>query len=284
MISLSSALACEIKLPQSLLVIGEGLSNLATFQNKNCDDKIIQDLHATLATLEGKIPSSELVQFLKQKGHENITFVNNSIGIQQLKSLVRSNIHLPSGTKVKTTKAINSANLIALAPGDQVEVNCQACSFHNEQALNILILGFDGSKTPLTALAQFSRVIKAYRILNSVPSFSEITNFDILKEEYVESIPYTDLITDLGSLKFFKTNKPLKVGDLLRRSDLNAISLVKAGLKTEVIIESQVVRIKTHGISRSNGTIGELVEVFHPQKNKKYQGKVIDINKVLVEL
>jgi flagella basal body P-ring formation protein FlgA len=92
------------------------------------------------------------------------------------------------------------------------------------------------------------------------------------------------LISDIETLAFYKTNKPLKAGEILKTADLNAINLVKAGLKTEVVLENQMIRIKTQGISRSNGTIGELVEVYHPQKNKKYQGRVVDINKVLVEL
>ena len=85
-------------------------------------------------------------------------------------------------------------------------------------------------------------------------------------------------------LKFYKLNKPLRPGELLRQSDLNPINLVKAGSKTEVIIENELIKLKTYGISRNNGGVGEFVEVFHPQKNKKYQGKVIDLNKVLVEL
>ena len=127
-------------------------------------------------------------------------------------------------------------------------------------------------------------MVKAYRLTSPLASFSSLNDSDILKEEYIESIPHTDIITDMESLKFYKTNKPIKAGEILKASDLNAINLVRAGLKTDVVLENQMVRIKTQGISRSNGTIGELVEVYHPQKNKKYLGKVIDINKVLVEL
>jgi flagella basal body P-ring formation protein FlgA len=97
-------------------------------------------------------------------------------------------------------------------------------------------------------------------------------------------VPYTDLVTDAETLRFFKSNKPLRAGELLRASDLNAQNLVRAGMRTEVILENEMVRIKTSGISRSSGGFGETVEVFHQQKNKKYQGKVIDNNKVLVEL
>ena len=134
------------------------------------------------------------------------------------------------------------------------------------------------------ASADFKKMVKAFRLTSALPSFSSVNDTNILKEEYVETIPHTDLITDVEMLKFYKTNKPLKAGEILKKSDLNAVNLVRAGLKTDVVLENQMVRIKTSGISRGNGTIGELVEVYHPQKNKKYLGKVIDINKVLVEL
>ena len=127
-------------------------------------------------------------------------------------------------------------------------------------------------------------MVKAFRVTQPLPSFSDIKDKNVVKEEYVEAIPHTDLITDFESLKFFKTNKPLRTGELIKRSDLNAVNLVKAGLKTEVILENSAIRIKTDGISRNSGSIGEMVEVYHAQKNKKYLGKVIDVNKVLVEL
>jgi flagella basal body P-ring formation protein FlgA len=126
-------------------------------------------------------------------------------------------------------------------------------------------------------------MVRAYRVISFHPAFSQITETS-LKEEYIESIPHTDLVTNLETLKFFKINKPLNTGDFLRQSDLNALSLVKAGVKTEVIIENELLKLKTSGISRSNGILGEFVEVYHPEKKKKYYGKVIDINKVHVDL
>lgn len=284
LLAFTSSFACEVKIPSHLLVLGDGVPNLKLIQAKDCSEKTIQDLYTTIIGLEGKIRTQELANLVSQKDNTPILFKNESTNIIQLSSLIRNQLQLPLGTRIKSTRSPYTANVLPIAPGDQVEVSCSSCNFHQEQSINVSINGFDGSRTPMTVSATFSRLVKAYRIISPVQSFSEVSNFEGLKEEYVESVPYTDLITDLSSLKFFKTNKPLRVGDLLRKNDLNPISLVKAGLKTEVIIESQVVRIKTHGISRSNGTIGELVEVFHPQKNKKYQGKVIDINKVLVEL
>jgi flagella basal body P-ring formation protein FlgA len=179
---------------------------------------------------------------------------------------------------------VNTSGILALNAGDSVEVNCHSCLYGMQQPLTIQILEFDGSRKSFFATADFKKMVKAYRLLSALPSFSSLDNQALLKEEFIESIPHTDLITDLETLKFYKTNKPLRTGDIIKRSDLNAINLVRAGLKTDVVLENQMIRIKTQGISRSNGAIGETVEVFHQQKNKKYQGRVIDINKVLVEL
>jgi flagella basal body P-ring formation protein FlgA len=86
------------------------------------------------------------------------------------------------------------------------------------------------------------------------------------------------------TLKFFKTNKPIKPGEILKKSDLNGSLLVKAGSNTEVIIENQLLKLKTTGISRNSGIYGDQVEVLNIQKNKKYVGKIIDINKIQVEI
>jgi flagella basal body P-ring formation protein FlgA len=126
-------------------------------------------------------------------------------------------------------------------------------------------------------------MVKAFRVTAHLPAFSEIP-VSSLKQELIEAIPHTDLFSNPEKLKFFKLNKPIRSGEILRQSDLSALSIVKAGMKTEVIIENTLVKLKTTGICRSNGALGDYVEVFHPQKNKKYLGKVIDINKVLVEL
>ena len=278
-----SALACEVYLPYQMVVFNEEPGGKSIYQMKNCDAKVSEDLHQIVTGLEGRVASFQLKEMLTARGH-NVEVNPQSILIQQFKTIVREQLLLPPGVQVKSTRAINMAGAIALPAGDKMEVTCQSCLFGSQQPLNVSILGFDGSKQSMMVTADFKKMVKAYRLISPLPSFSSVGDENILKEEYIESIPHTDLITELDTLKFYKTNKPLRAGELLKKSDLNAVNLVKAGLKTDVVLENQMIRIKTSGISRGNGTIGELVEVYHPQKNKKYQGKVIDINKVLVEL
>jgi hypothetical protein len=276
------SIACEVHLPQNLVILGESADFSQVIQHTGCSDENIRSVNETLGSVEGKITSFQFVEILKSKNHD-VVIQPNMIQVQHLKHLVREQLLIPPGVQLRSSEAVNSPNYLAVAPGDRIDIQCIGCLFGSQQPLNVNVIGFDGSNRSLTVKADFKKMVRAYRVLSFHPAFSEIQSSS-LKEEYIESIPHTDLITNLETLKFFKSNKPMKAGELLRQSDLNALSLVRAGVKTEVIIENDLVKLKTSGISRSNGTLGEFVEVFHPQKNKKYLGKVIDINKVLVEL
>jgi hypothetical protein len=276
------ALACEVHLPHHLLILDESADVTQSFAHTGCSSDTVSEISSTLTSMEGKITSFQLSEMLTARGIE-ANIQPQRIEVNQVKNLLREQLLLPSGVQLKSSKVINGPSFVALSPGDRIEVTCSGCMFSSQQPININVNGFDGTGRTLTVLADFKKMVKAYKIIGFTPAFSEIKP-DQLKEEYVESIPHTDLLTDLDKLHFFRTNKPLKAGQHLKHADLNPVNLVRAGLRTEVIIENSLVRLKTTGISRSNGTFGQLVEVFHPEKNKKYQGKVIDINKVQVEL
>lgn len=279
----TAAFACEMTLPHQMVILSADANGSHIIRASNCQEAELSEMIKTISELEGRVSTVQLKSMMESKGHLISSIEPHMIQIQQLKSIIREQLPLPQGIQVKSTSGINTAGVIALAPGDRVEVRCPQCLYGPQQAVNVAIQGFDGTSREYLAAADFKKMVRAYRVLMPLTSFATVSASEV-KEEYTEAVPQTDLVTDTDALKFYKTNKPIRTGDLLRYSDLNAVNLVKAGLKTDVILENSMVRIKTQGISRGNGTIGDVVEVWHPQKNRKYQGKVIDTNKVLVEL
>lgn len=274
--------SCEIQLPENILIISEKADLAKMITSSECQSNVLTEVSKTLLNSEGKVSYLQLEEIFKSK-NMSVNFRPHLIQIQHLKNLIHEQLALPIGVQMRSSEAVNANNFLALNPGDQVEINCTGCLYGSQQPINVIVHGIDGKKTSLLARADFKKMVKALRVTSFQPAFSEIfrTSF---REDFTEAIPHTDLFSDIDQLKFYKLNKPLRAGDLVRRSDLNPINLVRAGSKTEVVIENKLIKLKTSGISRSNGGIGEFVEVFHPQKNKKYQGRVIDLNKVLVEL
>jgi flagella basal body P-ring formation protein FlgA len=277
-----TAFGCEVHLPSELVLIGNRPNVVEGAIATGCSSQMLNEVNETLSSVDGKITSFQLSGLLKNKNYD-VSIRPNLIKVQHFKNLVREQLLLPPGVQLHSSQTTESSDFLALNEGETLGVSCENCLYSVHQPIHLNISKLDGNKKTITILANFKKMVKAFRLTTFLPAFSEIP-VSALKQEIVEAIPYTDLITDSEKLKFFKLNKPMRPGEILRQSDLSALSLVKAGTKTEVIIENSMVKLKTSGISRSNGTIGEYVEVFHPQKNKKYLGKVIDINKVLVEL
>lgn len=278
-----SAWSCDLKLPKHLVIMGDDQNIQHSFSAQGCGTEVLNDLSQFLYQADGRLSPGQLLEVLESKGHLGVKLAPYPIKVEQFKNIVKEQLNLPEGVHIKASRAVNSSPFLALAPGDKITVECQQCLYGSQQSVNVNVAGFDGTFKSFVASVDFKKMVRAFRTTTNFQSFSEVTS-NFLKEEYVEMIPQTQLVTDVSVLKYYKTNKPLRNGELLKFSDLNAMNLVKAGLKTEVILENQMVRIRTNGISRGNGTLGEFVEVFHPQKNKKYQGRVVDINKVLVEL
>lgn len=274
--------ACKIELPQKLLIIDESADITNAFSHQECSQNQLREAASIIKSVDGKISNSQLTEILLSK-NINAELSPDLMEIQHFKNLMRRQIPLPSGLSIKSSSSQDTNNFIALSGVDLIDIQCTPCLFGKNQLMNLTITESNGVKRKFNVKTDFAKMVKAYKLKSSQHAFSKV-NPDDLEAVFVEAVPFTEFIDDLSLMKFYKFNKPVSAGDLIRRSDLTAENLVRAGNKTEVIIENELIRLKTSAIARNSGSFGDWVEVFHPQKNKKYNGKVIDLNKVLVEL
>jgi flagella basal body P-ring formation protein FlgA len=278
--------SCEMNLPEKILILQntQNLDILKKFDkdSTNCSKDIIDDVANLLNSVEGKITRHQLREMLASKNH--LVEINPEIiELHQLKNLMREQIEIPMDLHLASIDPLNEPNSLSLRQNDQIKVICENCSFEKNQTISVIIQRLDGSLTNLKVKGDFKKMLKAFFVKSFIPPFTEIRK-DQIREEFITPIPHTDIVTDLEIMKFYKTNKPLQAGSLVKKSDLNGINLVRAGNHTEVVIENNFLKLRTNGISRNNGSFGDFVEVLDVQKKKKYIGKVVDINKIIVDL
>jgi flagella basal body P-ring formation protein FlgA len=280
-----STLACHIELPEKILII-ENNNNDLSYQNDNdCTLTEKEKLHEILMSTDGKITALQLMRMIQAQADVALTIAPHLIQIDHLKAIARAQLPLPQSVFVKEIRpAIGMKSLYPMKSGDQVNLACQECLYGLNQRLILTHTPFIGDKVQHLLTINFGKLTKAYRLTQPVLGFSDLKNSALYQEDYVEVVPHTELVQDAKTLKFFKTNKPLKAGDYLRKADLVPMNLVRAGDQTELIFQNAQIEIKTGGIARNNGGHGDSVEVYVPGKNRKYLGKVIDDHKVVVEL
>lgn len=274
-----NAWACEYLGKDGLLITKkEILAHDLALKLKNCNETEQEVLRTTLSNLEGNISAFQLEHLLNLP---NFKLNHERLIIKNLNKITRQQLALQENIQVRSTH--NSPSFIDFNSGDRLSIFCNGCLYGAKQNLILTTRSLLGQVKQQNIEVDFITYFKAYRLLTNTSAFSTI-NPDQLELIQTEKIPHAELITDTDKLRFYRTNKPLKAGELLKMSDFSANKIIQAGVKSELILENHFVKIKTQGIPRSAASIGEMVEVYHPEKKKKYYGKVIDINKVHVEL
>src|SRR5665648_27282 len=94
-----TALACEVQLPQHIVILGSSPNLNKDIKHIGCDDESLKRVTETMLSVEGKITSFQLVQMLKEKNLD-IKIRPRLIEVQHLKHLVREQLLLPEGVKV----------------------------------------------------------------------------------------------------------------------------------------------------------------------------------------
>ena len=90
--------------------------------------------------------------------------------------------------------------------------------------------------------------------------------------------------TLLENLIYFKANKALAKKSILKQQDLTARPLVRPALPVTAIIEQGNLRMKNTAHPRSVGCWGDVISLEVGGQKKIVAGKVIGLNKVLVQL
>ena len=154
-------------------------------------------------------------------------------------------------------------NLIELSKTSEFILHCHPCQFNGEEMMRLNVRSFENQETDYSFQAKFNRQVVAFKARRNIAAFSHELNADMFEQVKVPPAAYGQYLTDLSSLSYYKTNKPIRVGEVLKSSDLSPQTLVRAGDRVELIFENSHVKVKSHALSRQNGGVGDQVEVWN---------------------
>jgi len=125
-----------------------------------------------------------------------------------------------------------------------------------------------------------------------------------LKEVFVASVDLSAATEDLGlglfhkvkrkitnsnlyflnelTLPFYKLNRSLREGEILKKSFLIKKNLVNYGTPTKIIYKKGNLVLKSMGIPLGTGRLGDFVKLKNPKNKKEIYGQVNGLNSVLV--
>ncbi len=280
-ILLPTAWACEIVVPARVLFTGADLNDAWPFPQQACE---VPQLRAALDVLRdqhGEVPLARLQAALGDQ--VKVVSSDTVIHIESAASLVRAQYNPPADATLELSP-VNLPALVALPATSETKFQCHPCRFEGGEVLRMDVRAYGEVPRSLEFQARFTRLVEAYRLTRPVPAYSGALSADMFKRVQVPQRAAGKFFHRLPSLSFYKTNKSLRAGDLLREEDLVPLTLVKAGERVELLFENSHVSVKSQAVSRQNGGIGQRVEVWNQANGRKHVATVVDQGKVVVEL
>ena len=255
-------------------------------KNSTCNEFVNNKFSNLLSTTEGMALTSHIANELKNEfPNLNIQISPDKISLQNLNDQLKNSLSADTNLFFTDTKLANNKKLLTLNEGDRLEISCDNCLSYGDRNIKVdVVNAIEATRVTnwvATKVAAKITVLKASRNIG-------IQNEKFISEDFVlENMLTTEpnkFLSNFEDIKFFKPNKTLIKGMPVTTTDVSAIQLVKYGTPVKVILKNQNISILRNAIPHRSAGFGETIELKNPQNNKLITGKVIDFNKVLIEL
>ncbi len=246
---------------------------------EQCNNEQIQQFQNLIANAEGNLSSRQYKRYVSSK---NVT-LKKSFKILKFKDYVIKTLKLPKDISLDFKTAYLNSNILSINPGETLEIECDSC--HQAGLSNIKVSKKKGSKHKVTWLSANTLFLRNVIVAKkSIPYSNNTINLEHFtsKELFVEDP--TQLITDIKSLKHYRLNRMVNKNQIISLSDVSKVHLVQYGKPVKAFIRRKNLHVTIDASPLENGFFGNTIKLKNIKTNKTIVGKVIDLNKVEVNL
>ena len=246
-------------------------------KSTNCPDNAKNRFIKFISSASGRLNPRHLSQLFESEYGLSMKF-SNQIEVVDAKDFIAESLN-NKDLVIDSLSSLYGNASINLENNDTLSVECGNCDRPGDKNIKLLI---NGKTVWLSGKIKIKR--KGFMVKTDIAAFSENLDDSILEQTYGVDSGKVALFSDVSNLKFYKSRRPIRKGSLLKQNDLVLKNLIKYNNKVDVLIKSDGLSLKTKAIARENGKLGDLIRLFNSKTKKVLTGKVIDQNKVLVEL
>lgn len=280
--------SCELTLfPRIFYIENNLLSSKDLIKETNCPDTIIEELLKLAQTSHGQLSQEKFNQILNQSENNTLVvkFNPSRIIINSLQSYILENINPSTRSIIKDFTLHNGKNSIGLEQNEIFTFNCQACDGPGEKHLLFEIK--DPIKNISTKYWGKGNLLSLTKVIVAKENYG-VNQKNLAENQFESKFQYTmkpeNYYSEIDKISYYKLNRPIRKNEALLNSELVPLYLVKIGVPTEVTFNDLNLKIIFQGNPLSNAKLDELVQIRNPKSNKIISGRVVDFNKVKVEL
>ncbi len=208
--------------------------------------------------------------------------ISSSFSVKNFEGYVIDKLDLPKEVNLKfKTKFLNSS-FVSLNKNQKIEVECDSC--HQAGLSNIKVTVTSGFKHKVTWVSANTLFLRKVIVARTNIPFSGSLDKSSFEYQNVYVEDPTKLLTDISALKYYKPNRSINKNDIITINDVTRMPLVQLGRPVKVTLKNKNLSISLDANPMEVGYLGNIIKLKNMKTNKIIIGKVIDINKVEVNL
>lgn len=255
-------------------------------KSSNCDNLIVNKLTQILMSLEGVALSSVLENELSEEfKNTKVTLSPAKIFVGNLNEYLKANLANDTNLFFTDTKLASAKKVFTLNEEEQIEVSCENCLNYGDKNIKIdVVHPINATRVSQWISTKVTAKISALKANKNIGLQNEgFKKDDFITEDLLTTQP-DKFISQFESIKFYKPNKVIIQGMPLTNQDIAPMQLVRYGTPVKVVLKNNNISIIKSAIPHKSANFGETIELKNPSNNKLISGKVVDFNKVLIEL
>lgn len=182
-------------------------------------------------------------------------------------------------------KFVSGKSAIKMTQTEKLDFNCDFCKNLGNKSINMVIVDPIKS-TNRTEWFNASLKVEAIALVSNadIQVTMDGLNPGVFEEKKVLTSKPENFFTNKSKLVFYKLTRPMQKGETLMFNHITPANLVQQGRAVTVVLSNTTMNLSGKALPLSNGKIGEIIQLRNPKSKKVMVGKVIDFNKVVIEL
>ena len=271
-----SALACEIHTFAHIFKLSPSLTDDILIKS-DCPRELNIKVVEFLSSIDGKLNSRILSSGVSAK--QEIILIPDVINIHSAEKILNKKFGNEIISFSNTTSLYSNSFITSNHKTPQVDFKCNNCKDVGHKNIRLFV-----DKKPIWLSSTLFKKLTAYKVKQTISTMNPILSIDDFEKITLLSEAKTPLFTDIENIRFYKLTKNLSANDLLQVNHLTPKTIVSKGQRIKISIKNNSVKIDTTGIAMRSGKLGDYIQVKNPNSNKKTLAKIIDFNKVHIEL
>ena len=250
-----------------------------------CSPEITNKLAGLISNSQGTVGADFLKSELKKDFQDvEINFTNKKLSLLNLNDTLKDQLLTNSNLYFTQARSLNGVSSLGLLEGEHLRPICDACTSFGEKNIKIDITNVvDNTNRTLWFASKIMAKVKVVKAKRSI-SFQQksLSPEDFYLEDVMTMNP-DNALTTLDNIRFYKSNKTILQNAVVSNMDLQAVNLINYGTPVSVSLVSNSISLQRTAMPMRSARFGEVIELKGPN-NKNISGKVIDYNKVVIEL